>query len=102
MNTKKSNTKSERMLKLYAKDLSISDIAKELKVRYNFVYNVVSRNCKKNGVEMNTHNPQTSTKKSQIIDLYFNSKLSMNKIAKQLNTNTSYVWMVVNDERLSK
>ena len=102
MNTKKSNTKCEQMLKLYAKDISISDIAKELKVRYNFVYNVVSRNLKKQGLEMNTHNPKTVSKKSQIVSLYFDSQLSMNKIAKKLNTNTSYVWQVVNDERLSK
>ena len=102
MNKTKSNTKSSTMIELWVSKKSISDISKELKVRYNFVYNVVSRYCRKNNITMDTHNPQTSTKKSVIIDLYFNQKLSMNKIAKKINTNTSYVWSVVNDHRLSQ
>ena len=100
--TTKSNTKSGKMIKSWSEGKDLSSIAKSLNVRYNFVYNVVSRYCKKHGLEMDTHSNKGESKKSQIIDLYFNKKMSMNKIAKTLNTNTSYVWMCVNDERLSQ
>ena len=102
MNTTKSNTKSSKMIKDWKEGNDLSSIAKSLNVRYNFVYNEVSRHCKKHGLEMDTHSNKGESKKSQIIDLHFNQKMSMNKIAKTLNTNTSYVWMCVNDERLSQ
>lgn len=45
-------SKSGKMVALYDKGMEVGAIAKLLDVRYNFVYNVVSKHCKKTGRSM--------------------------------------------------
>ena len=45
-------SKSSKMIQLYNEGCEIGEIAKAMGVRYNFVYNVVSNDCRKAGTEI--------------------------------------------------
>lgn len=56
------------MIAMYNEGMDIGAIAKELGVRYNFVYNVVSVRCMKEGTQIRTQRKQ-GEKKAAIIEL---------------------------------
>lgn len=78
-------------------DVTISDIANEVNVRYAFAYQVIRRFCDDSDYEMPT-NEGGVTKADKIRNLY-DDGLTIGEIAKQLNTNYSYCWSVVDEYR---
>ena len=59
-------SKSKKMIELYNGGMDIGSIAKLMGVRYNFVYNVVSNECRKTGTEVRTMRKQGEVKNSII------------------------------------
>ena len=85
-------SKSAKMLKLYNDGMEIGEIAKAMGVRYNFVYNVVSNDCRKSGVEVRVTKKQ-GTVKTSIIELIQENKTNT-EISKALAVNYNYVFKV--------
>lgn len=85
-------SKSSKMIKLYNAGMEVGDIAKLMNVRYNFVYNVVSNDCRKNGVAVRVMRKQGSVKQ-EIIELVKEGK-SNTEISKELSVNYNYVFKV--------
>ena len=85
-------SKSSKMLKLYDAGMEIGAIAKLLEVRYNFVYNVVSNNCRKNGEDVRVSKKLGSVKES-IIEL-IEKGMSNTEISRELGKNYNYVFKV--------
>ena len=85
-------SKSSKMIKLYNAGMEVGDIAKLMDVRYNFVYNVVSNDCRKNGVAVRVTRKQGSVKQ-KIIELVKEGK-SNTEISKELSVNYNYVFKV--------
>ena len=85
-------SKSSKMIKLYNAGMEVGDIAKLMDVRYNFVYNVVSNDCRKNGVAVRVMRKQGLVKQ-EIIELVKEGK-SNTEISKELSVNYNYVFKV--------
>ena len=90
---KAEGSKSSKMKELYNGGLEIKEIATLLNVRYNFVYNVISNECRVNDIELRT-NKSRGGKKEAIIALFKEGK-SNAEISKELKTNYQYVYKVV-------
>lgn len=90
------SSKSEKMRDLFDAGEDIKDIAHDLDVRYNFVYNVVSRHILKQGIpeeniEKNS-NAGSNLKEEIIALLKEDPDMKVSEIAKTLNKNYNYVW----------
>jgi len=94
--------KSQKMREIFEnnEDITIKEIADEVEVRYAFAYQVIRRYCDKNELEMPTENTE-NTKKERIIELY-EEGYSIADCSKEVDTNYSYAWKVVDDYRKSK
>lgn len=88
-------SKSAKMQTLYNEGLEVGEIAKLMGVRYNFVYNVVSNNCRKEGTEVRVTRDHGAVKAS-IIALIEEGKTNT-EIATELRKNYSYVFKVRKD-----
>ena len=78
-------SKSKKMIELYNGGMDIGSIAKLMGVRYNFVYNVVSNECRKAGTEVRTTRKQGEVKDS-IITLINDGKTNA-EISRELGKN---------------
>lgn len=85
-------SKSKKMMDLYNEGLQVGEIAKLMGVRYNFVYNVVSNNCRKNGEEVRVARKQ-GTVKAAIVEKIEEGKTNT-EISKELAVNYNYVFKV--------
>jgi len=85
-------SKSKRMIALFDEGLSIKVIADHMKVRYNFVYNVVSNHCNMTGKVMTT-DQEGPTKKDEIIKMLAEGK-SIKEISIALKTNYNYIFNI--------
>jgi transposase-like protein len=85
-------SKSSKMVQLYDQGMEIGEIAKAMGVRYNFVYNVLSNNCRKNGEVVRVSKKLGSVKES-IVQLIEAGKTN-NEISKELGVNYNYVWKI--------
>lgn len=94
-------SKSEMFRQLYEADYSISEISKKTGNVYSFVYSVIERHCDKNGLELRTKSKDSETKASKFRELY-DEGLTIGEIAKELNSNYSYVWSVIDKYRKNK
>ena len=92
-------SKSSQIRDLYDQGEQISTIAQKVGVRYQFVYNVVSRYCNKTGQEVR-HQKEKST--SQIIREKVDEGKKVGEIAKELNLNYVFVHQVVKKYREQK
>lgn len=92
-------SKSKKMLELYNGGLEIKEISKLMGVRYNFVYNVVSGFCMKNGVEVRVGRKNGSVKE-EIIRLLKEGK-EIKEISKELGKDYNYIWKVRKEWELS-
>jgi len=90
--TEGEGSKSSKMMHLYNEGLEIGEIAKIMGVRYNFVYNVVSNECRKAGSEIRVLHKQGEVKES-IIALINEGKTNT-EISKELAKNYNYVFKV--------
>lgn len=98
MSKTKSNSKSALIRQLFSEGNSISEISKKLDSNYSFVYSVIQTYCLKNKIEMTTNNKSKSSKSDEIRKLYDEGK-TIGEIAKQLNSNYSFVWVVCDKYR---
>lgn len=85
-------SKSSKMITFYNQGMEIGEIAKLMGVRYNFVYNVVSNDCRKAGTDVRV-TKKNGTVKQGIIEL-INANKSNTEIAKELAINYNYVFKV--------
>ena len=85
-------SKSSKMLVLYNGGMEIGEIAKVMGTRYNFVYNVVSNDCRKSGTDVRVTKKQGTVKQS-IIEL-IDAGQSNVEISKALAVNYNYVFKV--------
>ena len=98
MSKVKSNSKSEKIRELFKEGQSIGQISKTLDSNYSFVYGVVQTYCLKNGLEMKTNSLSKDSKSDEIRRLFKEGK-TIGEIAKILNSNYSYVWIVCDKYR---
>ena len=89
---KAEGSKSSKMLKLYNEGMEIKEIAQLMGVRYNFVYNVVSNDCRKAGTEVRVMR-KNGTVKASIEALIAEGKTNA-EISKELSVNYNYVFKV--------
>ena len=92
--------KSSKMLALYNEGMQIGEIAKLMGVRYNFVYNVVSNDCRKSGNEVRVTRKQ-GTVKASIIER-IDKGMSNTEISKELGINYNYVFKVRKEYEVPK
>lgn len=85
-------SKSAKMKALFAGGLELKEIAAELGVRYNFVYNVLSNYVIVEGLDVQKN--ERAGKKDIIIFLHQQGKTNK-EIAVELKTNYNYVHQVV-------
>lgn len=93
------NSKSTMIRAMYTEGKTVAQIAKELNCNYSFVYGVVKSLCEKSGVAMR-RSPKGG--KSNTIREMWDQGLTVGEIAKELNSNYSYVWTVVDKYRTKK
>ncbi len=93
-------SKSSKMMRFYNEGLEIGEIAKIMGVRYNFVYNVVSNECRKAGNEVRVLRKQGDVKES-IIALIKDGK-SNTEISRELAKNYNYVFKVRKEYEAAK
>jgi hypothetical protein len=93
-------SKSKKMIEMYNGGMDIGSIAKAMSVRYNFVYNVVSNECRKAGIEVRTTRKQGEVKDS-IITLIKAGKTNA-EISKELGKNYNYVFKVRKEYEATK
>lgn len=93
-------SKSKKMLELYNGGMEIGEIAKVMGVRYNFVYNVVSNNCMKEGVEIRV-NKKRGEVKNRVIELLEAGK-EVKEISGELGVLYNYVWKIRKEWELNK
>lgn len=93
-------SKSKKMIALYDGGMEIGAIAKAMGVRYNFVYNVISNECRKAGAEVRVLRKQGVVKES-IIALIKEGKTNA-EISRELGKNYNYVFKVRKDFEAAK
>jgi len=96
--------KSKQMREFFEQndcDVSIREVADEIGVRYQYAYQVIRRYCNKNDVELPTNNSDGETKADKIRSMW-DDDMTIGDIAKELNTNYTYVWSVVDKYRKNK
>ena len=93
-------SKSKKMIELYNGGMDIGSIAKLMGVRYNFVYNVVSNEGRKAGLEVRTMRKQGEVKDS-IITLIQDGKTNA-EISRELGKNYNYVFKVRKEYEAAK
>lgn len=86
------SNKSEVMRKMYDEGKNVSEISKELECHYSYVYGVIQRYCDKLGVEMRKDKKYS---KSDKIREMVDEGYKVGEIAKQLNSNYSFVYSVM-------
>lgn len=86
------NSKSQQIRELLDQGRTVSEIAKELGIRYNFAYNVASRYCIQANKEMPRQRKES--KAARIRELYQEGK-SIGEIQKTLGVDYSTVYHVV-------
>lgn len=94
-----SENKSQKMREMYDSGLNVSEISKKLGCHYSYVYGVIQRHCKKSNIEMRKDKKET---KSDTIRRMYDEGMTVGQIAKQLNSNYSFVHSVVKRYRESK
>lgn len=87
-------SKSSKMITLYNGGVEIREIADLMQVRYNFVYNVVSNNCRINGIELRTAKRGDGTSKKDIVIKMLNEGKAPTDISAELKTNINYVYKI--------
>jgi hypothetical protein len=89
-------SKSEKIREMYNNGMNVNEIAKQLNSNYSFVYTVCKKLVEKKGEEIR-HTVQNS--KSEVIRKMYDEGKTVGEISKELNTNYSYVWTVVEKHR---
>lgn len=94
--TATATSKSAIIRDMYTQGYTVAQIAKEMNSNYSFVYGVVKAMCDKTGCEMVR---SERGGKSDVIRTMWDEGKTIGEISKELNSNYSYVWTVVNKHR---
>lgn len=86
--------KSDKMKQLFDAGLHVKDIATLMSVRYNFVYNVISNYCIRQGIKMPSATKEGANKREIITEMHLAGKTNK-EIAVELRANTTYVHSVI-------
>jgi len=89
-------SKSQQMRDLHDQGMTIAQIAKEMNCNYSFCYGIIQKHTEKCGSNMNK---TVKGSKSTTIRTMYGNGSTIGDIAKELNTNYSYVWTVVEKHR---
>ena len=89
-------SKSQQMRDMHDQGMTIAEIAKEMNANYSFCYGIIQKYSEKSGKEMNK---TVKGGKSTTIRQMYDQGKTIGDIAKELNTNYSYVWTVVEKHR---
>lgn len=84
--------KSEMFREMYEEGKSVAEISKETGSHYSYVYGVIQRMCAKQGVEVRKERKES--KSDTIRTMYMDGK-KVGEIARELNSNYSFVFSVV-------
>lgn len=87
-------SKSQKMKDLFQLGLEIKEIALKMKVRYNFVYNVISNQIIVESLEVET--TKVESKKDRVKELFLLNK-SNKEIAIELKTNYNYIYKLTKE-----
>ena len=90
-------SKSSKIKKLFDLGMEVKDIVKEMDVRYQFGYNVISNYINIESLEVVKE--EKESKKDKIIELYDMGK-SNAEISKLLKSNSNYVFKVIKDLKI--
>ena len=96
--TVNNTSKSTMIRSMYHEGLTVAQIAKEMNCNYSFVYGVVKKESDKTGTPMIK---TAKGGKSTTIRAMWDEGKSIGEISKELNSNYSYVWTVVEKYRSS-
>lgn len=88
--------KSEMMREMFKKGKTVSEVSHELNANYAYCYGVYQRWQTKLGNDY--HMMKGETKSNKIVEMFKSGK-TVSEIAKELNSNYSYVWSVCNKVR---
>lgn len=97
-NKKSKTCKSDEMRKLWSEGLSISQISKQTNSHYSFVYETIKKFARKSNTSFSTNQPEKLKKSDEFRKLY-DDGCTIGQIAKQTNSNYSYVWTVIDKYR---
>lgn len=96
-----STSKSFKMRELFNGGLDVKEISNLLHVRYNFVYNIISRHCLEQRIsesQIEKHSNKGSELKSTIENLIGeNPDIKVSEVSKQLGKNYNYVWKIMKE-----
>ena len=96
-----STSKSFKMRTLFDGGIDVKSISELLNVRYNFVYNIVSRHCLEQRIDdssIEKHSNKGSELKESIIQLLKeNPEIKVSEVSKQLGKNYNYVWKIMKE-----
>lgn len=87
-------SKSAKMIALYNAGVEIKEIATEMGVRYNFVYNVVSNNCRMNGIELRTQKRGDGNAKKDLVIKMLKEGKAPTAISAELQTHINYIYKI--------
>ena len=85
-------SKSEMFRQMYDAGMSVAKIARETGSHYSYVHGVIQRLCQKRGEEVRKERKES---KSDIIRAMVDQGKTVGQIAKELNSNYSFVYSVV-------
>lgn len=94
--TVNNTSKSSTIRDMYHEGCTVAQIAKELNCNYSFVYGVVKKESDKTGTPMIK---SAKGGKSTLIRSMWDTGKTIGEISKELNSNYSYVWTVVEKYR---
>lgn len=95
MEQKVSQSKSEKMRQMYDEGKSVSEIAKELGVRYQFVYQVIDKHTKGNMRKDKSSTPS----KSETFRQMYDEGYTIGEIAEKTGSNYTFVFNVIKKYR---
>ncbi len=91
--------KSNMFREMYEQGMSVAEISKETGSHYSYVYGVIQRLCNKKGEEVRHERKES---KSDTIRAMVDEGMTTGQIAKELNSNYSFVHSVVKKYKESK
>lgn len=94
--TVNNTSKSTTIREMYHEGHTVAQIAKEMNCNYSFVYGVVKKESDKTGTPMTK---SAKGGKSSLIRSMWDEGKTIGEISKDLNSNYSYVWTVVEKYR---
>lgn len=92
-------SKSEKIRKLFEAGLDVKAISEAIKVRYNFVYNVLQNYCIVNDIAI--EKTEKVSKRDDIVVL-LKTGMSLADVSRATKTNYNYIWKISKELKLEE